>query len=81
LAEINQTIYASKLQKEVIKKYRRIKGYYPKCHIVSSHMGRRTFATMFYGILPTSFLNANNWTLFRGYVAKIYWEKQIKSLL
>ena len=56
LAEINQTIYASKLTKRGDKKYRRIKGYYPKCHIVSSHMGRRTFATMFYGILPTSFL-------------------------
>jgi len=76
LAEINQTIYASKLTKRGDKKYRRIKGYYPKCHIVSSHMGEKDICNNVLWHITHILFNANNWTLFRGYVAKIYWENK-----
>ncbi|HHT22615.1 MAG TPA: hypothetical protein GXZ87_04795 [Bacteroidales bacterium] len=31
-------------------------GIYPKWQLITSHVGRRSFATNFYGKLPTSFI-------------------------
>lgn len=36
------------------KEKRRVKGEYPKFELVSSHIGRRSFSTNFYGQIPTS---------------------------
>jgi len=38
------------------RKPRKIKGFYPKHLLVSSHIGRRSFATNNYGIIPTPYL-------------------------
>ncbi len=38
------------------KKYRNQSGIYKKWELVSSHIGRRSFATNFYGKIPTSYL-------------------------
>ncbi|MDO5979183.1 tyrosine-type recombinase/integrase [Flavivirga spongiicola] len=38
------------------KKYRKLTGIYEKWELVSSHIGRRSFATNFYGKIPTSYL-------------------------
>jgi integrase len=48
IAKLNQIIPGGKLTKISHKKYRKIKGYYPKSQIVSSHIGRKSFASMFY---------------------------------
>jgi hypothetical protein len=57
LTDINkdaETDLCSKKVKE--KKYRKIKGVYPKWELITSHIGRRSFATNFYGTIPTSYL-------------------------
>ncbi|WP_053969818.1 phage integrase SAM-like domain-containing protein [Mangrovimonas sp. ST2L15] len=58
LAKINQIIKGSKKQetKKDSKIYRKISGEFPKHELVSSHIGRRSFATNHYGIIPTTFL-------------------------
>jgi site-specific recombinase XerD len=38
------------------KKIRNVEGYYKKYELVTSHIGRRSFATNYYGKIPTSFL-------------------------
>src|SRR5690606_8854681 len=38
------------------KQYRKENGIYPKWELVSSHIGRRSFATNFYGKIPTTYL-------------------------
>jgi len=38
------------------KVFRKVKGVYPKYKLVSSHIGRRSFATNFYGKIPTPLL-------------------------
>jgi integrase len=38
------------------KKFRKDTGLYPKFDLVTSHIGRRSFATNFYGQIPTSYL-------------------------
>lgn len=38
------------------KIFRKVKGSYPKYMLVSSHIGRRSFATNFYGKIPTPLL-------------------------
>jgi integrase len=38
------------------KKNRKVAGIYPKWQLVTSHIGRRSFATNNYGIIPTSLL-------------------------
>ena len=40
------------------KIFRKVKGSYPKYMLVSSHIGRRSFATNFYGKIPTPLLMA-----------------------
>ncbi len=39
-----------------IKKFRKITKEFPKYELVSSHIGRRSFATNYYGTIPTSIL-------------------------
>lgn len=58
IAEITQMIKGSKLleTKPKSKVYRKVKGYYRKSSLVSSHIGRRSLASNFYGIIPTSLL-------------------------
>src|SRR5690606_30735814 len=38
------------------KDNRKVMGKYPKWQLVTSHIGRRSFATNFYGKLPTTYL-------------------------
>ncbi|WP_417237381.1 tyrosine-type recombinase/integrase [Bizionia paragorgiae] len=59
-AELNQML-EGKLQKNISKDekkkiFRIVSGTYPKWKLVSSHIGRRTFASNFYGKMPTSYL-------------------------
>ena len=69
LAEITQTIQGSKKieikneqgdkKNETAterKMYRKVSKEYRKCELVSSHIGRRSFASNFYGIIPTTYL-------------------------
>jgi len=58
LAKINKEIKNSKLTNLKIKgnTYRKIKGVFQKWELVSSHIGRRSFANNYYGKIPTSFL-------------------------
>lgn len=58
LAEINQLVKGS-MQLEQIEgsgKYRKVSGKYEKYKLVTSHIGRRSFATNHYGKIPTNYL-------------------------
>lgn len=58
LAEINQPTKGSKI-KETEKDsgiYRKQSGIYKKHELVTSHIGRRSFASNFYGKIPTTYL-------------------------
>lgn len=55
-AGINEKIKGSKKVKVAEKKYRKEEGIYEKWELVSSHIGRRSFATNFYGDIPTPHL-------------------------
>lgn len=54
------THYVQGSKKEEIepksKKYRKVTGEFPKYELVTSHIGRRSFATNYYGSIPTSIL-------------------------
>lgn len=52
---LNQLVYGSKMDK---KTKRLIKGQFPKWELVSSHIGRRTFATCQFGHLPNTHIMA-----------------------
>ena len=60
IAGIDEMIKGKK-QKNISKeknipKYRSVEGIYPKYELVTSHVGRRSFATNYYGDIPTSYL-------------------------
>ncbi|WP_052172445.1 phage integrase SAM-like domain-containing protein [Psychroserpens jangbogonensis] len=60
LAEIDEVIEGKK-QKNIsedkkVSKIRTVSGLYPKHQLVTSHIGRRSFATNFYGTIPTTLL-------------------------
>lgn len=58
-AKIKKKIKGSKLEKVDNSSkypYRKQAGEYEKWELVTSHIGRRSFATNFYGKIPTSFL-------------------------
>jgi len=58
LAKLNNLEKGSKI-KEIKPKsgiYRKVSGMYPKWELVTSHIGRRSFATNFYGKIPTTYL-------------------------
>jgi len=58
IAEITQTIQGSKKIETQPKSgvYRKVSKEYRKCDLVSSHIGRRSFASNFYGTIPTTYL-------------------------
>ncbi|WKZ74584.1 MAG: phage integrase SAM-like domain-containing protein [Vicingaceae bacterium] len=53
IAGLDQMISGSKINKETNRKE---KGVFPKYTLVSSHIGRRSYASNYYGIIPTSLL-------------------------
>lgn len=54
--------------------YRKVTGLYKKCDLVTSHIGRRSFATNFYGTIPTTFLMSvtghSTEAMFLNYIGK-----------
>jgi integrase len=60
IAKINEKVRGSKLikleEKNINYSYRKQIGKYEKWELVTSHIGRRSFASNFYGQIPTSFL-------------------------
>lgn len=70
IAEITNVIKGSKLadinkedkpekksnNKDEVKQFRKEVGMYKKWELVTSHIGRRSFATNFYGTIPTTYL-------------------------
>lgn len=56
IAEINQIIEGGKIVKIDDKTSRKVFGKYPKWELITSHVCRRSFATNFYGDLPTALL-------------------------
>ena len=53
LAEINEPIEGAKFDKTTKRK---VKGTYPKYELITSHVCRRSFASNFYGDIPTALL-------------------------
>ncbi|SOE24082.1 Integrase [Spirosomataceae bacterium TFI 002] len=53
LAGLTEVIYGTKIVKE---SGRKIDGFYPKWELVTSHIGRRSYCTNYYGKLPTPLL-------------------------
>ncbi len=49
-AGITEEIIGSKIDKDINRK---VKKAYPKYELITSHIGRRSFATNFYGVIPT----------------------------
>ena len=59
IAGITQEIQGSLMQEAEIqgkKQYRKVKGLYPKYELVTSHICRRSFATNYYSLMPTTLL-------------------------
>ena len=58
LAKLNQLEKGSKIKETAPESgiYRNKTAMYKKYELVTSHIGRRSFATNFYGIIPTSYL-------------------------
>lgn len=75
-AKINKPTKGSKKveTEEGSKKYRKKGGIYPKWELISSHVGRRSLATNFYGKIPTSYLiymtGHSTEELFLSYIGK-----------
>jgi len=76
LAEINELTKGSKLVETETdsKVYRKKSGMYKKYDLVTSHIGRRSFATNFYGTIPTTYLiyvtGHSTETMFLNYIGK-----------
>lgn len=58
IAELTQIVNGSKKIETEAESgiYRKVTKGYRKCDLVSSHIGRRSFASNFYGIIPTTYL-------------------------
>ena len=56
LAGINEVIYGGVVKIIKGKGKRKVMGEYPKYELISSHVGRRSFATNFYGKMKTPWL-------------------------
>jgi hypothetical protein len=58
IAEITQIVKGSKKIETAPESgvYRKVTKDYRKCDLVSSHIGRRSFASNFYGTIPTTYL-------------------------
>jgi integrase len=76
LAEINEHTIGSKLleTKKGSGVYRKQSGTFKKYELVTSHIGRRSFATNFYGTIPTTFLiyitGHSTESMFLNYIGK-----------
>ena len=76
LAEINEPTTGSKIveTKKGSKIFRKQSGTYKKHELVTSHIGRRSFATNFYGKIPTTYLiyitGHSTETMFLNYIGK-----------
>jgi integrase len=76
LAELNQLVLGSKNLETApnSKVYRKKTGTYKKYDLVTSHIGRRSFATNFYGTIPTTHLinmtNHSTEAMFLNYIGK-----------
>lgn len=61
-------------QIETINGIRKVSGVYPKYELVTSHIGRRSFATNFYGKIPTTYLiyitGHSSEAMFLNYIGK-----------
>jgi integrase len=57
-ANLNSSTKGKKLQNVSTEasKFRKVSGQFEKWELISSHVGRRSFATNFYGMIPTSYL-------------------------
>ncbi len=79
LADIDQKIKGGKLEK-VLK--RKVSGVFPKYELVTSHIGRRSFATNNYGRIPTSLLinmtGHSTESMFLEYIGKTETEKAVQ---
>lgn len=79
LAGINKDVQGSKIARESKRKET---GIFPKYELVTSHIGRRSFATNNYGYIPTSLLiNVTGHTtesMFLEYIGKTVTEKAIQ---
>lgn len=58
LAEITTMVQGSKMIETEGENFRKVIKEYRKCDLVSSHIGRRSFATNHYGTIPTVILRA-----------------------
>ena len=76
LAEINELTKGSKLleTKKGSKTFRKQSGTFKKYELVTSHFGRRSFASNFYGTIPTTFLiyitGHSTESMFLNYIGK-----------
>jgi integrase len=76
LAEVNEPTKGSKMieTEKGSKIFRKQTGIYKKHELVTSHIGRRSFATNFYGKIPTTFLinitNHSSEVMFLNYIGK-----------
>ena len=76
LAEINELTIGSKLleTKKGSGVYRKQSGTFKKYELITSHIGRRSFATNFYGTIPTTFLiyitGHSTESMFLNYIGK-----------
>jgi len=76
LAGLTERVYGSKKLETFpgSKKYRKVSGVYEKWELLSSHVGRRAFASNFYGTIPTSYLvyitGHSTEALFLDYIGK-----------
>ena len=79
LAGLTQKINGSKIDKKINRKET---GLFPKHELVTSHIGRRTFATNNYGRIPTSLLinvtGHSTESMFLEYIGKTVTEKAIQ---
>ena len=94
ISEVNYNLYIKEVcekagltaltsgAKKDIKTKRNISGLFPKYELVTSHIGRRSFATNNYGIIPTSLLMTATGhateTTFLIYIGKTPAEKSIQ---
>lgn len=76
IAEINQMVKGSKIIETAPKSgiFRKETKMYKKFELVTSHIGRRSFATNFYGTIPTTYLinvtGHSTETMFLSYIGK-----------
>jgi integrase len=81
IAELNEIIIGSKAKTED-KITRKETGTFPKHELVTSHIGRRSFATNNYGRIPTSLLinvtGHSTESMFLEYIGKTVTEKAIQ---